>query len=79
MYIEATTENGKVFKGNVAVIPVSIRGGVSLGLALGVSFAVILLVMLIFMILFIYWKRKYPAYTLIERSEDGTGKKYYIC
>ena len=78
MYIEAT-ENGKVFKGKRAVIQVSIRGGISLGLTLGVSVAVILLIVLIFLILFTYWKKKYPAYTLIERSEDGTGKKCYIC
>ena len=78
MYIEAT-ENGEVFKGKVAVIPVSLRGGISLGLALGVSVGVILLIVLIFLILFTYWKKKYPAYTLIERSEDGTGEKCYIC
>ena len=78
MYIEATG-NGKVFKGKVAVIEVSMQGGISIGLAIGVSVGVILLVMLIFIILFIYWKRKYPAYTLIERSEDGTGMKCYIC
>ena len=77
MYIEAT-ENGKIFKGKVTVIQVSIRGCISLGLALGVSVGVILLIVLVFIILFIYWKIKYPAYTLIERSEDGTGKKYYI-
>ena len=80
VYIEATDkDNGKIFKGKVAVIQVSIRGGVSLGLALGVSFVVIVLIVLIFIILFIYWKRKYPAYTRIERNEDGTGKKCYIC
>ena len=80
VYIEATDKaNGKVFKGKVAVIQVSIRGGVSLGLALGVSVVVILLIVLVFIILFIYWKRKYPAYTRIERNEDGTGKKCYIC
>ena len=74
MYIEAT-ENDKVFKGKVAVIEVSIRGGIPLGLALGVSIGVVLLIVLIFIILLIYWKRKHPAYTLIERNEDGTGKK----
>ena len=77
MYIKAT-ENGKVFKGKVVIIQVSMRGGISLGLAIGVSVGVILLIVLIFIILFICWKRKYPAYTLIERSEDGTGKKCYI-
>ena len=77
MYIKAT-KNGKVFKGKVVIIQVSMRGGISLGLAIGVTFGVILLIVLIFIILFIYWKRKYPAYTLIERSEDGTGKKWYI-
>ena len=51
------------------------RGDISLGLAIGVSVGVILLTVLILIILFIYWKRKYPAYTLIERSEDGTGMK----
>lgn len=80
MFIEATDKgNGKVFKGKVAVIQVSIQGGVSLGLALGVSVVVILLIVLIFIILFIYWKRKYPSYTRIERNEDGTGEKCYIC
>ena len=78
MYIEAT-ENGKVFKGKVSVIQVSIQGGISLGLTLGASVAVILLIVLIFIILFIYWKKRYPAYTRIERNEDGTGKKCYIC
>ena len=78
MYIEAT-ENGKVFKGKVAVIQVSMRGGVSLGFAIGVSVGVIRFIVLIFTILFMYWKRKYPAYTVIERNEDGTGKKCYIC
>ena len=77
MYIEAT-ENGKIFKGKVRVIQVNIRGGISLGLALGVSVGIILLIVLILITLFIYWKRKYPAYTLIERSEDGTGKNCYI-
>ena len=49
VYIEATDKaNGKIFKGKVAVIQVSIRGGVSLGLALGVSFVVIVLILLIF-------------------------------
>lgn len=78
VYIEAT-KNGKVFKGKVAVIQISMRGGISLGLAIGVTVGVILLTVLVFIILFIYWKRKYPAYTLIERNEDGTGKKCYIC
>ena len=78
VYIEAT-KNGKVFKGKVAVIQISMRGGISLGLALGVSVTVILLIVLIFIILFIYWKKRYPTYTLIERNEDGTGKKCYTC
>ena len=64
MYIEAT-EKGKVFKGKVSVIQVSILGGISLGLALGVSVAVILLIVLIFIILFIYWKKKIPCLSLI--------------
>ena len=78
MYIQVI-ENGEVFKGKVAVIHVShvMQGGISLGLAIGVSVGVILLVVLIFIILFIFWKRKYPLYTVIERSEDGTGEKCY--
>ena len=77
MYIEVTS-NGKVIKGKVTPILVSIRGDVvSLGLTIGVSVGVILLVGIIFGILFILWKRKYPAYTEIERGEDGTGKKFF--
>ena len=79
MYIEVI-ENGEVFKGKVAVIHVLhviMQGGISLGLAIGVSVGVILLVVLIFIILFIFWKRKYPLYTVIERNEDGTGEKCY--
>ena len=51
-------------------------GGVPLGLAVGVSVGAILLVLITFLILFIFWKRKYPAYTQIERGEDGAGKYY---
>lgn len=76
MYIEVTS-NGKVIRGKVKTILVSTRGGVSLGLALGVSVGVILLIVIIFGILFILWKRKYPAYTEIERREDGTGKIFF--
>ena len=76
MYIEVIS-NGKVIKGEVKRILVSTRGGVSLKLAVGVSVGVILLIVIIFGILFILWKRKYPAYTEIERREDGTGKMYF--
>ena len=79
MYIEVI-EDGKVFKGKVAVIHamhVTIQDGISLGLVIGVSVGVILLVVLIFIILFIFWRRKYPVYTVIERSENGTGEKCY--
>ena len=76
MYIEVTS-NGKVIKGEVKRILVSTRGGISLGLAVGVSVGVILLIVIMFGILFILWKRKYPAYTEIERREDGTGKMYF--
>ena len=51
-------------------------GGVPLGLAVGMSVGVISFVLIIFLILFIFWKRKYPAYTQIERGEDGTGKHF---
>ena len=51
-------------------------GGVPLGLAVGMSVGVISFVLIIFLILFIFWKRKYPAYTQIERGEDGTGKYF---
>ena len=49
-------------------------GGVPLGLAVGVSVGAISLVLIAFLILFMFWKRKYPAYTQIERGEDGAGK-----
>ena len=49
-------------------------GGVPLRLAVGVSVGAISLVLIIFLIFFIIWKRKYPAYTQIERGEDGAGK-----
>ena len=78
MYIEVTS-NGKVIKGEVKRILVSTRGGISLGLAVGVSVGVILLIVIMFGILFILWKRKYPAYTEIERREDGKGKMYFCC
>ena len=77
MYIEIIS-NGKVIKGKVTTKLVSTRGsGVPVGLATGVSVGVILLVVIIFGILFILWKRKYPAYTEIERREDGTGKIFF--
>ena len=49
-------------------------GGVPLGLAVGVAVGTISLVLITFLILFMFWKRKYPAYTQIERGEDGAGK-----
>ena len=49
-------------------------GGVPLKLAVGVSVGAISLVLIILLILFIFWKRKYPAYTQIERGEDGAGE-----
>ena len=61
--------------GKIAKIKVTITGGgVPLGLAVGVSVGAISFVLIIFLILFMLWKRKYPAYTQIERREDGTGK-----
>ena len=72
MYIEVTL-NGKIIKGKVTTETVTIAGGVPLGLVVGVSVGVILIVVIIFVTLFILWKRKYPAYTEIERGEDGTG------
>lgn len=59
MYIEAT-ENGKVSKGKVSVIRVSIRGGISFGLALGVSVTVILLIVLIFNNIVYILEKKIP-------------------
>ena len=47
--------------------------GVPLGLAVGVSVGAISFVVVIFLILFMFWKRKYPAHTQIERGEDGAG------
>ena len=76
MYIEVTS-NGKAIRGKVKTIFVNTKGGVSLRLALGVSAGVILLTVIIFGIFFILWKRKYPAYTAIERREDGTGKIFF--
>ena len=59
----------------MAKIKVTITGGgVPLGLAVGVSVGAISFVLIIFLILFMFWKRKYPAHTQIERGEDGTGK-----
>ena len=56
-------------------IKVTITGvGVPLGLAVGVSVGAISFVLIMFLILFMFWKRKYPAYTQIERGEDGAGK-----
>ena len=73
MYIEVTLD-GNIIKGKVTAETVTIVGrGVPLGLAVGVSVGVILLVVIIFVTLFMLWKRKYPAYTEIERREDGTG------
>ena len=73
VYIEVTL-NGRVFKGKVATVLISKRDKISLGLVVGVSVGVLLLVVIIFGMLFILWKRKYPAYTEIERGEDGAGK-----
>ena len=72
MYIEKSIE-GNTIKGKVKTIIVTTAGGVSLVLAISVSVGVILLVVIIFVTLLILWKRKYPAYTQIERREDGTG------
>ena len=61
--------------GIVKQIKVTKTGGsVPLRLAVGVSVGAISLVLIIFLILFIFWKKKYPAYTQIERGEDGAGK-----
>ena len=62
-------------KGRAKEIKVTVAGGgVPLRLAVSVSVGAISLVLIIFLILFIFWKRKYPAYTQIERGEDGAGK-----
>ena len=62
-------------RGRTKEIQVTITGGgVPLRLTVGVSVGAISLVLIIFLILFIFWKRKYPAYTQIERGEDGAGK-----
>ena len=64
-----------MLQGRIAKIEVTITGGgIPLGLAVGVSVGSISLVLIIFLILFMFWKRKYPAYTQIERGEDGAGK-----
>ena len=66
---------GKFVQGRTKEIKVTVTGaGVPLRLAVGVSVGAISLVLIIFLILFIFWKRKYPAYTQIERGEDGAGK-----
>lgn len=72
MYIEVIL-NGKIIKGKVTTETVTIGGFVPLGLTVGVAVGVILLVVIMFVTLFVLWKRKYPAYTEIERREDGTG------
>ena len=62
-------------QGRTKEIKVTVAGGgVPLRLAVGVSVGAMSLVLVIFLILFIFWKRKYPAYTQIERGEDGAGK-----
>ena len=62
-------------QGRTKEIKVTVAGdGVPLRLAVGVSVGPISLVLVIFLILFIFWKRKYPAYTQIERGENGAGK-----
>lgn len=73
MYIEKSFE-GNTIKGKVKTVIVTTKGRVvPLDLTIGVSVSVILLVVIIFVTLFILWKRKYPAYTQIERREDGRG------
>ena len=67
--------NRRLVHGIMAEIKVTITGGgVPLGLAVGVSVGAMSFVLIIFLILFMFWKRKYPAYTQIERGEDGAGK-----
>lgn len=62
-------------QGRASEIKVTMKsGGVPLSLAVGVSVGPISLVVIIFVILFIFWKRKYPTYTQIERGEDGAVK-----
>ena len=70
---------GILVQGKMTIIDVTITGrSVPLRLAVGVSVGVILFVVIIFLMLFVLWKRKYPAYTRIERGEDGTGKDYLL-
>ena len=67
--------NGIWIQGKIRTIDVTMTGAVvPLGLAVGVSVGSISLVLIMFLILFMFWKRKYPAYTQIERGEDGAGK-----
>ena len=67
--------NGIWVQGKIRTIDVTTTGAaVPLGLAVGVSVGVILFVVIILLVLFVLWKRKYPAYTRIERGEDGAGK-----
>ena len=63
-------------QGRTKEIKVTLTGneGVPLGLAVGVLIGAISFVVVIFLILFMFWKRKYPAHTQIERGEDGAGK-----
>ena len=71
--------HGKWVQGKVATIDVTFTGGgVPIRLAVGVSVGVILFVVIILLVLFVLWKRKYPAYTRIERGEDGAGKDYLL-
>ena len=49
-------------------------GSIPFGLAVGVSVGTISVVVIILLISFMFWKMKYPAYTQIERREDGAGK-----
>ena len=67
--------NGTLLPGRIAKIEVTMAGGgIPLKLVVGVSVGAISLVLIILIILFMFWKRKYPAYTQIERGEDGAGK-----
>ena len=59
-------------QGRTKEIKVTVTGGgVPLRLAVGVSIGAISLILVMFLI---FWKRKYPASTQIERGEDGAGK-----
>ena len=62
-------------QGRTKAIKVAMTGnGVPFGLAVGVSVGIISVVVIILLISFMFWKMKYPAYTQIERREDGAGK-----